>query len=1000
MSLASGGSPDEFGSLLAPAAVREQPAEQYAPMTPHRHLSRDTLSHDHHCYQTVALQPSPSFAANLATSFHSADRQFPAHESLKDHQSPSIHAMQSLAHTVGAQRLLQPANPGLGLDMQAECFARHNLQDSDHASSATDTRDSTLSQPQQADAARQRPSFARHRHSKSQSSMHHPYSGVSSPAPSRSGSIRGLASLHITTPSSPGFVQFPTIMSPSPFRQPTTPTAATMDPSQSVLSRSPSSTSSVSGDFGPAGMSRVGSSSAASSVFGGDTSDVAGLYRSSSTVPSRSARPSLSRRLSSPNKTTRVSKKLNDLDRKAICMFREANPNVKQDDIGSHFGIERSTVSKILKNRLRWLAIPGDVTVDLASTAPDASSGVHEAVLAAESHLSPPELIAQSSERTESEEAGAGSTMPSVSGGRYPFLDNELASWARTQAQFGLLDDETLQSKAKDIAGHIPGCDGFKASNSWLDGFKARAGIENGTFIDTRASPTTVDKLELIVENESDREDTGDFVGRSSRRLRRHVLSTGNRSSSRPTTAKAPTHKSSAELDQAMSDGTHESDLHSTLRHASHFAFDSEATPTHSTTHSRATSGTNEQRMFDALCSYDLSGHLVSDNSGSNVREVDVSTIARPATVPVALSDAGMQRMQSTPLRRPSTQSQLTPLSIDNISPATAPSLNTLMHPTSDSLIRPPHPMYPSGTAQSPFPHSSHQQTGPGSGTHSPAASFQHGRSGSIASTTSSYSGLTAFSSQTGLGTPLTGSMYGSFPTSHSQPNSVPSTPGGTHGLGYFGHGDGTQSQLQAAFVPSRKPSATKTDSPLPTYGMPAQPARRATISGGSPFGGSTSSATVSQAQLSGTAALPSASPAKHTSEAQPFKNRKSAVTLEQARVSLEVAFDYLKSADAQGFAEPKDLLVIWELKEKMGAAAASKKTAIGAAAASPMQLPHSNNKFTLTGTSRRIRLGRTQSASSISSLTSLTGLTSSLGLGSKRSSLFDASMDVTEEPR
>ncbi|KAM0789671.1 hypothetical protein ACM66B_006533 [Microbotryomycetes sp. NB124-2] len=1057
---------DEFGSLVPSHSMingeqvqqqQQQPHPSYS--TPHHHTYRHA-SHQNMQFTLHSSSSSPPLASQQqdfdryslhdspTSNHHSSSQCYSHHAMHPQHQQQLEHHHTSHQQHFHQQPDAPSVNPGLGLDMQVE----HGIGDRDDETVVAMTSAAAPSDhvsAMGAEMARQRPPIARHRHTKSQSSMHHPYSGTSSPAPSRSGSIRGLASLHITTPNSPGIVQFPTLMSPSPFRQPTTPTAATMDPSQSVLSRSPSSTSSVSGDFGPANMSRVGSSSAASSVFGGDSNDptgsgATGLYRSPSTLTtaSRSARPSLSRRLSSPAKSSRVSKKLTDLDRKAICLFRESNPTVKQDDIGVHFGIERSTVSKILKNKLKWLAIPGQVSVDRSpsSTTPSGSLSIaHEATASAsEAQQSPTtESVSQASDQGKHDDAagddGTGSTMPPVSGGRYPQLDNELAAWARSQAQFGSLDDGTLTSKAKDIASLIPGCDGFKASNSWLDGFKARAGIENGAFVDTRTSPTTIDKLELIVEDEQDAAastadeqggeggDTGEFVGRSSRRLRRHMLGSSNRSSSRPSTASAPTPKSSTDV-SAHSVGAQDMDARATLGRASRFAFDSEATPTHSTTHSRATSGTTEQRMFDALYSYDLTTDHSS--AGATTANAHPATIMRPATVPAALMDGGSTvRMQATPSRRPSVHTLLTPLSIENVSPATGTSTDVLTYVANDTnTITTPHSLYAAGNAYSPFSQYAQQQAS-GSGSHSPATSFQHGRSGSIASTTSSYSGLTAFSSQTGLGTPLTGSMYGSFPTSHSQPNSVPSTPGYgltvNNGTGYFGHGDGTQSQLQAAFVPSRKPSSSQNNSPLPMYGMPAQPARRATISGGSPFGGSSGIASNPLSTMQAPSAAPNAaltvSPTKPavpavpagaaaaaaaTSVGLPNKTRKPVVTLDQARASLEVAFDYLKSAEAQGFAEPKDLLVIWELKEKMSAAAANKKSGSNASGQSSSTTVAPTGKFTLTGTSRRIRLGRTQSASSISSLTSLTGLTSSLGLGSKRNSLLDSSMDVTEEPR
>lgn len=60
-------------------------------------------------------------------------------------------------------------------------------------------------------------------------------------------------------------------------------------------------------------------------------------------------------------------KKLRNIDRKAICEHAVAHPTAKQDEIANAFGIERSTVSKILKHKEKWLAIkPGSDAARIA----------------------------------------------------------------------------------------------------------------------------------------------------------------------------------------------------------------------------------------------------------------------------------------------------------------------------------------------------------------------------------------------------------------------------------------------------------------------------------------------------------------------------------------------------------------------------------------------------------------------------------------------------------
>jgi hypothetical protein len=59
-----------------------------------------------------------------------------------------------------------------------------------------------------------------------------------------------------------------------------------------------------------------------------------------------------------PKKRERHHKhKLCDQDRKSICVYHLQHPNARQEDIGTVFGVERSTISKILKDKDRWLHV-------------------------------------------------------------------------------------------------------------------------------------------------------------------------------------------------------------------------------------------------------------------------------------------------------------------------------------------------------------------------------------------------------------------------------------------------------------------------------------------------------------------------------------------------------------------------------------------------------------------------------------------------------------------
>jgi hypothetical protein len=50
--------------------------------------------------------------------------------------------------------------------------------------------------------------------------------------------------------------------------------------------------------------------------------------------------------------------RLTNIDRKAICTHHLQFPNARQEDIASKFGVERSTISKILKQKTKWLNMP------------------------------------------------------------------------------------------------------------------------------------------------------------------------------------------------------------------------------------------------------------------------------------------------------------------------------------------------------------------------------------------------------------------------------------------------------------------------------------------------------------------------------------------------------------------------------------------------------------------------------------------------------------------
>lgn len=65
-------------------------------------------------------------------------------------------------------------------------------------------------------------------------------------------------------------------------------------------------------------------------------------------------------RLATPARTKHRKQRLYTVDRRAICQMAIDHPLYRQEDIAQHFNIERSTVSKILKDKDRWLSTPAE----------------------------------------------------------------------------------------------------------------------------------------------------------------------------------------------------------------------------------------------------------------------------------------------------------------------------------------------------------------------------------------------------------------------------------------------------------------------------------------------------------------------------------------------------------------------------------------------------------------------------------------------------------------
>ncbi|KAJ1030273.1 hypothetical protein NDA16_001184 [Ustilago loliicola] len=206
------------------------------------------------------------------------------------------------------------------------------------------------------------------------------------------------------------------------------PSVRSTSPSVSMASTSMTSIS----PLGSARMNPDGSFTSQETSFDSLSNAASGSYsRASSTSDELFSELGGSLGLPSSLRMSKQKKKLRNIDRKMICDYSAAHPTVKQDAIANEFGIERSTVSKILKQKDKWLAI------DPASDA--ARIAKHRAV-------------------------------------KFPAVEDRLTSWiTELKAQGEPIRDSTIRQEALRIARELGlGEDKFKASGGWIEKFRER----------------------------------------------------------------------------------------------------------------------------------------------------------------------------------------------------------------------------------------------------------------------------------------------------------------------------------------------------------------------------------------------------------------------------------------------------------------------------------------------------------------------------------------------
>jgi len=123
-------------------------------------------------------------------------------------------------------------------------------------------------------------------------------------------------------------------------------------------------------------------------------------------------------------------------DRKRMCQMHLDNPDWKQEQLAKMFDVERSTVSKILKNKDTWLAVADVNSHRVAKHRPS----------------------------------------------KFPKIEKALVHklWAASQGGT-ILSDSFIRSIAKKVAEEQQVApERFKASSGWVDNFKSRAAIRRG----------------------------------------------------------------------------------------------------------------------------------------------------------------------------------------------------------------------------------------------------------------------------------------------------------------------------------------------------------------------------------------------------------------------------------------------------------------------------------------------------------------------------------------
>jgi hypothetical protein len=148
--------------------------------------------------------------------------------------------------------------------------------------------------------------------------------------------------------------------------------------------------------------------------------------------------------------------RLTNDQKREICLYHLSNPNLRQGQLAKHFNTQQYTISRILKERNKWLNLDGNqIDINNQQVAPTVSpTGFNNELQQT--------IITQSNDQT------------------YPDLEAELASWYQElKGADSKPSDKDVREKANSLRlKYNIDESSITFSNQWVEGFKKRHGFK------------------------------------------------------------------------------------------------------------------------------------------------------------------------------------------------------------------------------------------------------------------------------------------------------------------------------------------------------------------------------------------------------------------------------------------------------------------------------------------------------------------------------------------